>query len=95
MNLAPTTRLRRIESQASSQLGEETVVVDYAAGLYFSLNGVGGWIWNYLGEAGTATVEAIEAGVLAAYDVDPARGRAETRHFLEALLRENLVETVL
>jgi hypothetical protein len=79
-----------IPPQVMSRLvGDETVLLDLASGMYFGLDGVGKRIWeavadgNSLGQ--TATVIAAE------YEVDDARAQADVIEFATDLVERGLL----
>src|SRR5262245_20733539 len=76
--------------QTSCPLGDETVILDLKAGLYFSLNNVGAVIWELVQQP--RSVKDLRDAILATFDVE----REVCERDLEALLRDlesrNLVE---
>lgn len=93
MTITPTTRIQLLPSQSSSVLGNETILLNYELGNYYELNEVGGFIWAFLQEKRTATVQEIQDAVLDEFEVEPAVCQDELTSFLENLLREKLIET--
>jgi hypothetical protein len=78
---APGVRARRV--------GEETVLLDLGSERYFALNEVGAEIWSGL-ERGLGA-EAILAELLAAFDGEEERVRADLAALLAELLAEGLI----
>lgn len=78
---APGVRARRV--------GEETVLLDLGSERYFALDEVGAEIWSGL-ERGLGA-EAILAELLAAFDGEEARVRADLEALLAELLAEDLI----
>ena len=74
----------------SRQVDDETVLLDIKSGTYFGLDGVGKKIWESV-ENGLdlqATVDAI----VAEYDVEAARARADVLEFAADLVERGLLE---
>lgn len=70
-------------------LGDETVILDAKKGIYYSLNEVGGFVWNQMAAA-PRSFEELEASVLDAYNTDPVTCRTDLQEILDQLLQENL-----
>ena len=81
MALPPDTPICRTPGTVSRVVGGETIVLDFASRSFFTLDEVGGRIWELIAEKGT--LQEI-LGVVAEFDVDPERARAD----LEQLLSE-------
>lgn len=65
------TRVERADSQVSTEIKGETVLLQLGSGKYFSLNPVGNLIWTQLAEA--KTVSELCAAVMTEYDVELER----------------------
>lgn len=78
------------QHQVSSDLGGEAVILDLDSGVYFGLNQVGAVIWSLLREP--RTLAEIEGAILAEYEVESARCRADLLRLLGELEAERLVE---
>ena len=78
------------KDQSSCPLGDDTVILDLKAGLYFSLDNVGAMIWQLIQQP--KSVKELREAILETYEVE----REVCEHDLLALLRElatrNLVE---
>jgi hypothetical protein len=78
------------KDQSSCPLGDDTVILDLKAGLYFSLNSVGAMIWGLIQQP--KSLKEIREAILQTFDVE----REVCDRDLLALLRElssrNLVE---
>jgi len=77
----------------ASQVGEETVILDYSGGKYFGLEGVGSFIWEFL-ERGPASAEHICEAVVGAYEVSPEVCARDVQVLLEDLKRQGLIEII-
>jgi len=78
------------KDQTSCPLGDDIVILDLKAGLYFSLNDVGALVWQLIQQP--RSVKDLRDAILATFDVE----REVCERDLEALLRDlasrNLVE---
>lgn len=93
MIIAPDTRVQISESQSSSVLGTETIVLNYNLGNYYELNELGSFIWSLLKANRVMSVAEIKGRVLEEFDVDESVCQEELTSFLESLFHENLIET--
>lgn len=57
------------ESQASSELLGETVILELQSGVYYGLNETGSLIWGLL--QSNKTLVEIQESILAEYDIEP------------------------
>jgi len=92
MLFTPSTCLQLAQSQSSSILGTETIILNYEAGNYYELNELGGFIWSLLQTNNALSVAQIEQHVLQEFAVDESVCQAEVPIFLESLYREKLIE---
>lgn len=92
MLFRPTTRIQPTQHQSSSVLGKETIVLNYAAGNYYELNEVGGFIWSLLQAGQVLSVQKIKEQLLEEFDVDESVCQQELMLFLGNLFDENLIE---
>ncbi|MBK8481435.1 MAG: PqqD family protein [Proteobacteria bacterium] len=83
---------RAAATQVSRRLGDETVLLDLAGSVYYSLNDVGSLVWEQLQTAHTLA-ELCEV-VQARFDVEAAACEADLRQLLNELLERGLVETL-
>jgi hypothetical protein len=67
----------------------EAIIINLATGVYYSMDAVGAAAWSLL-EA-TGDVERTVESLVAAYDVDAARCRAEVERLVDELLAERLL----
>jgi hypothetical protein len=79
-----------IPPQVMSRLvGDETVLLDLASGIYFGLDNVGQRIWECVSD-GKSLAETIDA-IVAEYDVDEAQARNDVIDFAKTLVERGLL----
>ena len=79
-----------VPPQVMSRLvGDETVLLDLASGIYFGLDGVGKLIWDAVAEGNN--LEQIAAIIVGEYDVDEAQAQADAVEFLGELVERGLL----
>ena len=87
MNL--DTKLTVPQQVMSRLVGDETVLLDLASGLYFGLDGVGKLIWESVTE-GHNLGAAVKA-IVAEYDVDKGQAEADVLEFAAKLVERGLL----
>ncbi len=75
----------------SSQLGEESVILDHEKGEYFGLEGVGSFVWEIIQQK-EMTFDDLVAAVVEEYEVDEATAQADLKTLLAQLKEENLIQ---
>ena len=79
-----------VPPQVMSRLvGDETVLLDLASGVYFGLDGVGKRIWESVAE-GNSLGEAVSV-IVSEYDVDEAQAKADVLEFAGNLVERGLL----
>jgi len=79
-----------IPPQVISRLvGDETVLLDIASGIYFGLDGVGKRIWESVAEGQSLGQTA--AVVAAEYEVDETQAQADVIEFADELVGRGLL----
>jgi hypothetical protein len=78
------------DRQVSSDLDDEAVILHLDSGVYYALNEVGATVWSLLREP--RAVPELEAAIMAEYEVDAARCRADLLALLDKLAAEDLIE---
>jgi len=73
-----------------ANLGEETVILNAESGVYFSLNEVGGFLWERMSEQPRG-FEDLVSSVVAEYDTDADTCRNDIREIVDQLSREKLI----
>jgi len=77
---------------AARVLDGEAIMINLAKGIYYSLDGVGGRIWEFL-EEGRSAAEMADAIALE-FDVTVERARADVDRILRELQAEDALRTV-
>ena len=94
LELEPTKlqhlKLVATKEQVSSDLGEDTVILNLKTGIYHGLDAVGARIWNLVQEP--KTVSDILNTLLQEYDVEPDRCEREVGVLLQKLADAGLIE---
>jgi hypothetical protein len=83
------TRLTIPPQVMSRLVGDETVVLDLASGMYFGLDGVGRLVWESV-SAGLTLAQAAEA-IIEVYEVDIARAEADVLDLAHDLVERGLL----
>ncbi|MGH7497569.1 MAG: PqqD family protein [Gemmatimonadales bacterium] len=88
--LPPSSRFVRTKGVVSTQQCDTTVLLDVNGGLYYTLNEVGGRIWEMVGE--NASVAEMVERLAGEFDAPAERLEADTGGMLARLLGASLVE---
>ena len=83
-------RPRRVEHVIAREGDREVLLLDVESGCYFTLNEIGGRIWELCD--GAKSVSEIIAALCEEYDAPPETIRADAVELLEELSRERLLE---
>ena len=89
MNLA--TKLSIPPQVMSRLVGDETVLLDLASGIYFGLDGVGKRIWENVAEG--MSLEETATAITSEFEVDDARAQADVVEFASELVGRGLLAT--
>lgn len=82
-----------IPPQVMSRLvGDETVLLDLASGMYFGLDGVGKRIWESVAEGHSLGQTA--AVIAAEYEVEEAKAQSDVIEFTNDLVERGLLKNV-
>lgn len=76
--------------QISTDLGGEAVILGLKSEAYFSLEGVGLRLWEWMAEPKTAA--ELLAAILDTYEVEPARAERDLLALVQELADERLVD---
>jgi hypothetical protein len=87
--MQPGSRPRRRDDVLAQTAGDTLILLTPEAGEYFSLNEVGGRIWEL--SDGTRTVTEIAVVLGEEFDADPGEIEADALELLAALAGERLV----
>ena len=90
MDIGETSTVVAVSHQVSSNLGEETVILELDGGIYYGLNEVGARIWNLLREP--RTVAEIRDAIADEYDVESERCLRDVLELLGELESRGLIE---
>ncbi len=82
-------RLRSCEEVAAKVIDGEAIIINLANGIYYSMDKVGGLIWEML--EGGHSLEEVITGVVARYDVAREQAQADVERLAAELLQENLL----
>lgn len=83
-------RFEAIKDHLYSEIKGEGVILSLKNGKYYSVNPVGGSIWQAI--QSPATLPEIQAAVTREYEVEEHTCRREVLTFLEQMVKEELVE---
>ena len=86
----PQGHLDQADGVVGTRQGDTTVLLDVNGGMYYTLNEVGGRIWELLGEG--VPVPVIVERLQTEYDVAPETLVADTAGLIERLLKAKLVK---
>jgi Coenzyme PQQ synthesis protein D (PqqD) len=78
------------KDRMSCPLGDDIIILDLKAGLYFSLDNVGATVWQLIQQP--RTVQEIRQAVLDTFDVDAEVCERDLGALLEDLAARNLIE---
>jgi hypothetical protein len=85
-------RLSPCEEVAAKVIDGEAIIINLANGIYYSMDKVGGVIWEML-EAGHSLEEVIEA-TIRRYDVSREQAQADVERLATELAQENLLRVL-
>ena len=74
---------------AAKVIDGEAIIINLANGIYYSMEKVGGLIWEMI--EGKQSLEEMIIATVARYDVSREQAQADIQLLVEELLRENLV----
>ncbi len=90
MTYQNTEIIKVSDTVLSSQLGDESVILDHHNGLYFGLEGVGSFVWEKIQEK-EMTVAEIKAAVAEEFEADEATIETDINALLIQLKEEQLI----
>ena len=88
--LTPDTVVVALKEQVSTPLDREMVLLNLKSGKYYSLNRVGGVIWELLQKP--QTLSQIIDSLLDRFDVDRARCESDVREVIASLADAGFIE---
>ena len=74
----------------SRLVGDETILMDLATGIYFGLDGVGRRIWETIAEG--RNLAEVAAVIAAEYEVDEVRAQEDVVEFIGELVDRGLLQ---
>jgi Coenzyme PQQ synthesis protein D (PqqD) len=79
----------RGDEVAAKVIDGEAIIINLANGIYYSMDKVGGLIWEMI--EGKQTLEEIITATVARYDVSREQAQVDVELLVNELLRENLI----
>ncbi|MGB3238613.1 MAG: PqqD family protein [Geitlerinemataceae cyanobacterium] len=79
-----------VQEQVSSEIAEESVILNLKSGVYYGLNAVGAWIWNRIQEP--KTFGWLSEEIASEYEIDPDRCERDLLALLQDLVAAQLIE---
>ena len=89
VNVIPDRVTVNASDVAAKVIEGEAIIISLATGVYYSMDGVGGRLWELV--EGSLSTDAIVGTLLAEYDVAAERCRADVATVIASLLQEGLV----
>ena len=84
------SRLVANEGEIAAKIMDgEAILINVSTGMYHSMDGVGGFIWELIA-AGHSLEQIVEA-IVSHYDVDAEKAGQDVQHLATELVKENLV----
>jgi Coenzyme PQQ synthesis protein D (PqqD) len=78
------------KDQVSSDVGDESVILNMKNGSYYGLDPVGRRVWSMMQTS--QRIDELHKAMLEEFDVEPARCEQDLMELLEQLLKEGLIE---
>jgi Coenzyme PQQ synthesis protein D (PqqD) len=88
--ISQSSIIAAVQEQVSSDLAEESVILNLKTGVYYGLNAVGAWIWNRIQEP--QTFSWLSEEIAAEYKIDPDRCERDLLALLQDLFAAQLIE---
>jgi hypothetical protein len=88
LDLADHVSVSATKDAVACQFGNGLALLNLKSNVYYSLNGVGAFIWELIQEP--RSIVDIRSAVLARYNVDPERCRADVDALLKGLADNGL-----
>ena len=87
-DLADHALVSATKDAVACEFGDGLALLNLKSNVYYSLNGVGAFIWDLIQEP--RSIGDIRGAVLARYNVDPARCQADVDALLKGLVENGL-----
>ena len=91
MTINSSTLIKQAEDQLSCPLNDEVAILSLKNTQYYSLGGVGSFVWQQLSEL--RSVEDLWTSIADEFDVADNHFKVEIMEFLNELLSAGLIET--
>lgn len=88
--ISPTSTIVAVKEQVSSEIADESVILNLQSGVYYGLNAVGSWIWSQIQEP--ETFSHLSEKITAEYNVDPDQCERDLLTLLQDLVAAQLIE---
>jgi Coenzyme PQQ synthesis protein D (PqqD) len=88
--LSKTTIILAIQEQVSSELDEESVILNLRSGIYYGLNAVGTRIWHLI--QSPKTIEELQKTLASEYEVAPEQCERDLAEIFQKLNAAGLIE---
>jgi hypothetical protein len=88
-----STKFRLAQNQLSSNIADETIILNHQDGVYYGLNETGTFIWDKLKEQSMSYKNLLNE-ILDAYEVDKDDAEIDLKDVIEQMLNEKLIEIV-
>jgi hypothetical protein len=88
--ISDITRVFTAQHQVWTDLGNEIAILNLDSGIYYGLNEVGAYVWNFISEP--RTVLQIHGHIRTRYDVDPDRCYRDLVGLLKQLAEAGLIK---
>lgn len=88
--ISKSSTIVAVREQVSSDLADESVILNLKSGVYYGLNAVGTWIWSQIQQP--MTVSSLQDRLLDKYDVDPESCERDLFALLQDLMTAQLIE---
>ena len=85
-----TDIIRISDTVLSSQLGNESVILDHKHGQYFGLDNVGSFVWELIQEK-EMTVAEIKVAILEEFEIDKNTAQTDLEILFAQLKEEQLI----
>jgi hypothetical protein len=92
MTITLNTAFRIAQDKTSSNLENETIVLDYSNGIYFELNQLGGYIWNLLQSYSSITFNELLNKIIEEFEISKEMCQTDLEAFLQNLIHDKLIE---
>lgn len=88
--ISKSSTIVAVREQVSSDLADESVILNLKSGVYYGLNAVGAWIWSQIQQP--IAVSSLQDIILDKYDVDPESSERDLFALLQDLMTAQLIE---